>query len=955
MDGELQKKVFPLFHYALSPGGFLFLGASEGLAGAAGLFHDVDKKQRLFQRREAAVYTPAVFPLTEPIVFRGRQPNKPAQRVEQVPKKELGSIIERIVLEHAPPCVVINERADIVYSSGDTAPYLQQPTGTPTRNIIDQARKGLRLMLRTAIRKAMKSHQTVVQEDLAVKTPTGLDRINLIVRPLAELGEKSPLLAVLFLPAATELEPAAGSAARSEEAAVQQLETELRTVRGELQSAVEELEAANEDLKSSNEELLSMNEEMQSANEELQTSKEEMQSVNEELGTVNSELHRKIEQLDHANADLQNLIRSTEIATLFLDRDLRIKRFTPVATAIFRLLESDVGRPISDFAPRFADGDLIAEMKEVLQTLVSKEQQAYLPETRSWFIVRILASRTVENIVDGVVVTFVNITALKQAEDTVRQSEERVRQLTDTMPQIAWTSRPDGTMDYANERVRHYRGFQQRADGTWDWTAAVHPEDIERTMRAWERSVQTGEAYQMEHRLRLADGRWRWHLSRAVPIRDKQNRITKWSGTATDIHDLRTAQEELAAVKVSAERAKETAERANRAKDDFLAVLSHELRTPLAPVVATLESLQDDPRFDLDTRADLEMVHRNVELEARLIDDLLDVTRIERGKVELNRRPTDLGSILKQAVEVCMPDIEARKLEFGMDSRCGPYIVDGDAARLQQVFWNLLKNAVKFTPPGGCVGVRCCPAEEGYVCIEVGDSGEGIDPEVLPRLFSAFEQGGVRTTRQFGGLGLGLTISKTLVEMHGGTLSAGSEGKGKGATFTVTLPAIRGPLPAKSELPPPLAAGRQTPTHRRRILLVEDHADTARVMRRLLSAHGYEVQTAPDMATALHLAGDPQRDGFDLLISDLGLPDGNGLELMRTLRQQGLKMPGIALSGYGQEQDMAQSRQAGFVEHLVKPVCLPRLEEAIARILGEGAPAAPDQGKMDAEPIRSPM
>ena len=458
---------------------------------------------------------------------------------------------------------------------------------------------------------------------------------------------------------------------------------------------------------------------------------------------------------------------------------------------------------------------------------------------------------------------------------------------------------------------------------------ALHPDDTQRSLEAWQQAVETGQTYQVEHRLRLADGQWRWHLSRAVPIRDALGHVTKWSGTAIDVHDLRTVQD----AKVRAETANEVADRAAKSKDHFLAVLSHELRTPLTPVVAAVSMLLQDPRFDANARESLEMVWRNVELEARLIDDLLDVTRIEQGKVELDRQPKDLDTIVRRAVEVCMPDIEARKVEVGVDAPDGPYPVDADAARLQQVFWNLVKNAIKFTPPGGCVGIRCRRDGDSHVMAEVNDSGKGIEPALLPRLFNAFEQGDRQTTREFGGLGLGLAISKTLVEMHGGTLTARSEGKDKGATFTVRLPLlltkVAGPAtPPTSEAPPP-----SVPTRSLRILLVEDHGDTATILKRLLMGKGHEVERAGDVATALKLA---EEQTFDLLLSDLGLPDSSGLDLMRAIQAKRLKLPGIALSGYGQEKDIEQCREAGFVALLVKPVSLPKLEEAIAKVVGYG-------------------
>ena len=279
-----------------------------------------------------------------------------------------------------------------------------------------------------------------------------------------------------------------------------------------------------------------------------------------------------------------------------------------------------------------------------------------------------------------------------------------------------------------------------------------------------------------------------WMIYNVFYIRDAEGKPVGLGTVSRNITDRKLAEDELKAAKNSAEQAKAAAELANRAKDHFLAVLSHELRTPLTPVVMGISMLQGKHELASDVRDTLDMVRRNVEMEARLIDDLLDVTRIARGKIELSRSPVELCTVINRAVEVCKPDIEARGLHFEVDrGPSAPYWIEADAARLQQVFWNLLKNAIKFTPHGGCVGIRCRP-EPGYVVAEVNDSGIGIDTEALPRIFNAFEQAERSITRQFGGLGLGLTISKALVEMHGGTIEAHSEGRGKGATFRVRLP-----------------------------------------------------------------------------------------------------------------------------------------------------------------------
>jgi two-component system CheB/CheR fusion protein len=300
--------------------------------------------------------------------------------------------------------------------------------------------------------------------------------------------------------------------------------------------------------------------------------------------------------------------------------------------------------------------------------------------------------------------------------------------------------------------------------------------------------------------------------------------------------------------------ARESAETASRAKDQFLALLSHELRNPLTPVLAVVSLLQEDKRFDSATQELFGIVRRNVELEALLIDDLLDVTRITRGKVELSAQVVDLCTVFARAVEVCKGQIEARKLVFAMEKPHMRCLVMADPARLQQVFWNLLQNAVKFTPSGGSLRIRFRTEDESQVVVEVIDSGMGIEAEVLPRIFEAFDQGALGTTRKFGGLGLGLTISRALVQAHGGTLTASSDGQGKGATFTLRMPLAAGYTEASGPQPESTAGGGRP----MRILLVEDHSDTCRIISQLLQTHGHQVEPAGDVKTALEIISRPQ-------------------------------------------------------------------------------------------------
>jgi len=365
--------------------------------------------------------------------------------------------------------------------------------------------------------------------------------------------------------------------------------------------------------------------------------------------------------------------------------------------------------------------------------------------------------------------------------------------------------------------------------------------------------------------------------------------------------------------------AKETAETANRAKDQFIAVLSHELRTPLTPVLTMVSALQTQQDIPDDLRSDMELIRRNVEIEAALIDDLLDITRISRGKIDLHQESVDVHDCLGTALEICEKEIKEKHQEIRLEFHAAQHHVWADPVRLRQAFWNLLKNAIKFTPYGGQISLHTCNVGE-RLQVAITDTGIGIEPEAMPRIFNLFEQGEKSKIRQFGGLGLGLNIARSVVELHQGRLTASSKGKNKGATFTVELATI---VPVeKAEAPIPLMEPQDRPL---RILLVEDHPDTLQVLVKLLKKWGHAVITAESVRMARELLGGQE---FDLLISDLGLPDGSGLEIMRHVKEHS-GIPGIALSGYGAEDDIRQSEAAGFTSHLVKPISIDALRAAI--------------------------
>jgi signal transduction histidine kinase len=371
---------------------------------------------------------------------------------------------------------------------------------------------------------------------------------------------------------------------------------------------------------------------------------------------------------------------------------------------------------------------------------------------------------------------------------------------------------------------------------------------------------------------------------------------------------------------------------ANTAKDQFLALLSHELRNPLSPVIAMVAELEARSPNNSDLRQPLAVIRRNVELEARLIDDLLDVTRIAKGKLQLSFEITSVHETLERAYEICHADILKKNLRFEFQLGAENMFVNGDPARLQQVFWNLITNAVKFTPAGGSIVVESSNPSEDRIAIRTIDSGIGIDPLKIGKVFNAFEQGQSSITRKFGGLGLGLAISKAMVRAHGGTISAESAGLGRGATFTVLLNTVPTPEETKTIRRPELANNVERPrASKRHLLVVDDHQDTCIGMKMLLERRGYRITLAHTADQALEKA---QAEKFDLLISDIGLPDRSGYELMEELRAKN-SLPGIALSGFGTENDITKARAAGFSEHLTKPINFDRLDEAIRALLVE--------------------
>jgi PAS domain S-box-containing protein len=488
----------------------------------------------------------------------------------------------------------------------------------------------------------------------------------------------------------------------------------------------------------------------------------------------------------------------------------------------------------------------------------------------------------------------------------------------------------DGTIIEANRLCLDACGFtreQTIGKKFWDcgwWSPS--PDLVDMIRNGFTEAV-TGKVFRCETNYFIADGSQRIVDLTLAPVTDADGRVLFVAPTGIDITDRKRLTDERERLLAAERAARAEAESANLAKDKFLAVLSHELRTPLSPVVMSIPAIESDPDLPEKFRDDLAMVRRNIDLEVKLIDDLLDLSRVTSGKLRLHRQPVHIHEVLRDAMHNSMTDVAGKRLNIHhqLDATCDQ--VNADPARLQQVFWNLLRNSVKFTPEGGSISVRTWNNDNNHIHVEIRDTGIGIDPEILPRIFDAFEQGDNRVTGQFGGLGLGLAIAKAVVEMHGGTIDAASSGRDHGAAFTVRLnTAVPRADPSSNDNPS--HAGPELHAIHSRVLLVEDHHDTAKALARMLRIAGFNVTTADSAASALSIAA---LEKFDVLVSDIGLPDATGYELMQQIHQlHGIK--GIALSGYGMEEDMRKSRAAGFADHVVKPVNLAHLEAVIRRV-----------------------
>jgi len=543
LSTELQKKLIPLFFYALNPGGLLFLGSAETIGAHSGLFSPLDGKTRIYRRLEqSAVAVPVEFPSAAVPPERRTEAEGGATAQAQTGSPNLQALADRLIVQRfASVGVLCTDKGDILYISGRAGKYLEPAVGKANLNIFAMAREGLRYELSTAFSKALREARVVSVSGVKVGTNGGRQEVDFSVQKLDDPKDlRGAVLIVITDVAAAPVEARPRRRTAKGPPRMTELEEEVQRVRDEMQTTREEMQTSQEELKSTNEELQSTNEELQSTNEELTTSKEEMQSLNEELQTVNHELQAKVDELSRSNNDMKNLLNSTDIATLFLDDNLKVRRFTTPITKIIKLIATDAGRPVTDIASELDYPDLVYDAREVLRTLIFKERQAATRDGR-WFTVRIMPYRTLENVIDGVVITFTDAGPSRELEAVLREQASELRQMAESLPNLVIGFQPDGPCNYLSRQWVDYTGVPEREQLGWGWLDRIHPEDRDRAQADWRAAVAAGSRFDSEFRIRSSSGGYRWFKTRCVPIRNADGALQKWYGTATDIDDVKVA------------------------------------------------------------------------------------------------------------------------------------------------------------------------------------------------------------------------------------------------------------------------------------------------------------------------------------------------------------------------------------------------------------------------------
>jgi two-component system, chemotaxis family, CheB/CheR fusion protein len=916
LQPTVQQKVLNQFHFALNRGGVMFLGPSESPGALLKDFETVDAHWRIY-RKHSDVRIP-VDPRLQPRQAELRLPSTREQTpFSRFSMSTLLATYDVLLEERMPASLLVNDRGELMHVFSGASRFLKPRDGRQGLDAVELITDQLKLVLAGGLRRVQASSEAIAFKGVHIVNDDNELVLDVALRRIKPRGSEVPYVLITFdvigesdaRRDVSEKQVDLGQLSRDQ---VGTLQAELEYTKENLQAAVEQLEAGNEELQSSNEELMSSNEELQSTNEELQ-------SVNEELYTVNAEYQSKIAELTELTNDMDNLLASTEVGTIFLDDQLRIRKFTPQVAESFNLLPQDVGRSIETFTNTMNHPGLLSDVRSVLASGQRIEHEVRDHRGRVVFL-RLLPYRA-RGGTAGVVITFIDVSSLKAAEDALFHERYLLNSLLSSVPDAIYFKDTRGRFIRANPEAAARLGLSDPAHAVGKTVFELADQQSALALHRDDEEVLRSGApqhYKLESR-RSTKGATEWDVVTRLPLIDRSNQTVGVIGISRNVTSQKQAEDKI--------------QEAIRRRDEFLAMLSHELRNPLAAVVTATELLRGDVSLAEQPHL-IDVLDRQSQQMSRLLDDLLDASRVTQNKIELKKERIDLRSVVEEACAAARPAIQARGLVFSLVVDGEPITVDADPSRLQQVCTNLLTNAAKYTPAGGHVFLEAT-TEGDQAIVRVRDDGMGIAPDMLDAIFDLFVQSNRTLERAHGGIGVGLTLARSLIAMHGGNLVAQSEGEGRGSVFTVRLPLVadKAERPLAPRPVRPMVEGAK-------IVVVEDNIDAREMLCDLLTRLGFECKAAGDGLSALALIETfhPQ-----VAVVDVGLPGIDGFDVARRIRAQHPydDVMLIAVTGYGQKADRATALAAGFDAHLVKPIKFDQL----AQLLQNREPVMPDVGQ----------
>ncbi|HMJ14567.1 MAG TPA: CheR family methyltransferase, partial [Polyangiaceae bacterium] len=769
-----QQKVLSFFHFSLNRGGTLFLGSSETLGTMGHDFATVDKHWRIYTKRsDARMPVDPRLQLGPAGHSRGVTP-RTQTAVPQYSLTQLLGTYDALLDEVMPPSLLVSDRGELIHSFAGASRFLRLQDGRQGLDVLDMVNTDLKMVLVGGLKRAL--HEPASISFKGVRASAGDDRpYKVSIRRVRSRTAGISHLLISF----EEIENGAASLRPpATEIELDQLSREqLGALEAELSHTKENLQAAIEELETSNEELQASNEELQASNEELQSTNEELQSVNEELYTVNTEYQRKITELTELTNDMDNLLSSTEVGTIFLDSQLMIRKFTPQIAQAFSLLPHDVGRSIDTFAHKMEHPELVEHLRRVLATGTPVERESRDSRGKVFFV-RIFPYRA-RGGVDGVVLTLIDVSGLRAAEDALFHERYLLNSLMFSVPDAIYFKDARGRFIRTNDAMASRLGLHDPREAAGKVADDMPNREVAVALAKEDHAVlQTGEAqhYKLEKRIGN-EGLAEWDLVTRLPLKADDDAIVGVIAIYRNVTEQKRAEEKI--------------QEAVRRRDQFLAMLSHELRNPLGAMVTATALLKPAIQEHPNTKKLLAVLERQSHQMARLLDDLLEASRVTQNKIELRRGVIDLRTAVRDAADAVRTIMAERGVNFSMQLDQEPIYVDGDPARLQQVQVNLLSNAAKYTPRGGNVHLDV-QRLDGHALIRVRDDGAGIPRDMLDSVFDLFVQSSRTLDRAAGGLGVGLTLVRSLVAMHGGTIEAHSDGDGKGSEFVVRFPLVTG-------------------------------------------------------------------------------------------------------------------------------------------------------------------